>query len=281
MRQYKYRTTSKYSIEGLINNQVFFSGFEQFNDPFEFSNPMIDLSIYNQRAREELNRLYSDGMFSKADYLHLLNAVKEPDQQMRESRLDLMNKISNGLHDFGVFCLSEVNDNILMWSHYGEEHKGFCIEFEDLESHLETESSLIPVNYIEEFQDLNDPAPLISLYVEMFSNFKGLDEESWKRKSESLAKEVISKEERDLGIAVLGNKFVDWKYEREIRIISNTKGPLTYHSRAIKSIIFGLRMSDSDKRTIRNICDTEKLKHVTFKQARKKDSSFGTEVVDS
>ena len=26
-----------------------------------------------------------------------------------------------------VFCVSEVNDNILMWSHYAQYHRGVCI----------------------------------------------------------------------------------------------------------------------------------------------------------
>jgi hypothetical protein len=30
----------------------------------------------------------------------------------------------------GVYCLSEKNDDILMWSHYSNGHKGLCIEFD-------------------------------------------------------------------------------------------------------------------------------------------------------
>jgi hypothetical protein len=31
--------------------------------------------------------------------------------------------------NYGVFTLSESNSNILMWSHYADNHMGFCIEF--------------------------------------------------------------------------------------------------------------------------------------------------------
>jgi hypothetical protein len=30
-----------------------------------------------------------------------------------------------------IYCLSSINDNPLMWSHYTDSHKGFCIEFTD------------------------------------------------------------------------------------------------------------------------------------------------------
>ena len=29
----------------------------------------------------------------------------------------------------GVLCLSACDNSILMWSHYADEHKGFCIGF--------------------------------------------------------------------------------------------------------------------------------------------------------
>lgn len=34
------------------------------------------------------------------------------------------------LRDTGVYCLSEKNNDILMWSHYSDGHKGLCIEFD-------------------------------------------------------------------------------------------------------------------------------------------------------
>jgi hypothetical protein len=30
----------------------------------------------------------------------------------------------------GVYCFSEVPDDILMWSHYGDYHRGVCLEFD-------------------------------------------------------------------------------------------------------------------------------------------------------
>lgn len=35
----------------------------------------------------------------------------------------------NNLKSFGVVSFSKRNDSILMWSHYADSHKGFCIGF--------------------------------------------------------------------------------------------------------------------------------------------------------
>lgn len=48
---------------------------------------------------------------------------------------NLVNTLENAhkkriLEETGVFCLSEIPDHILMWSHYADSHTGICIKFE-------------------------------------------------------------------------------------------------------------------------------------------------------
>ena len=44
-----------------------------------------------------------------------------------EKSFEERNKIN--LYERGVCCFSEKKDDILMWSHYADGHKGFCLEF--------------------------------------------------------------------------------------------------------------------------------------------------------
>lgn len=272
---------SKYSIEGLINNEIYFSSFSEFNDPFEFSNPMTDLSKYNEKARDELEKLYKNGVICEQDYLRLTHEVREPSEEQKNERAVLLDKIEKGLIDFGVYCLSEVNDNILMWSHYAEEHKGFCIEFERLACSLSENCMELKVNYIQEYQDLNNPKHLINFYVEMFSNSNALGRKKWQSKYKRLGEAVRRAEDGELGCAVLRNKFIDWAYEKEVRLINRRVGSHKYKPKSIKRIVFGLRMSDRDKATIQNICKSEDKKHIVFAQAIKRKQGFGIEVVEN
>ena len=65
-----------------------------------------------------------------------------------------MNILQNGLNDcmstikdaVRVVCLSEVYDSMLMWSHYAQNHTGFCIEYDFKESDM-LYKHLYPVIY--------------------------------------------------------------------------------------------------------------------------------------
>lgn len=281
MKLYKYRTTSKYSIEGLINNELFFSTYEDFNDPFEFSNPPVDLIKYNKNARKKLRELFDSGEISRKDFLHLVSYVGKPTEETLQKREKILAKIKRKTLDFGIFCLSQIENNILMWSHYGEDHKGFCIEFNDLNESTDASIDVINVQYLDDFEDLNNPENLIDVYLSMFGEHKDLPAVKWEKKFQELIKTVVRSEETKLAIAVMGNKYVDWAYEKEVRLVAQAKkGPIKYYPKAIKSITFGLRMSESDKNTIRNICNTEDKNHIQFKQAKKLESTYGIKIIN-
>ena len=42
----------------------------------------------------------------------------------------IVKQINENRYGRGVCCLSEKHDDVLMWSHYSNGHKGFCLKFE-------------------------------------------------------------------------------------------------------------------------------------------------------
>lgn len=280
MKLYKYRSTSKYSLEGLINNELFFATHEQFNDPFEFGNPAADLVKYNKNARVKLRELFDQKELSRKDFLYLNNLVAKPSNEDLIERRNTLKRIREDIRKIGITCLSEVENNILMWSHYGEDHRGFCIEFCDLENKILSPCDVIDVNYINEFEDLNNPEILIDFYIIMFCDNKHLPRKEWEAKYKELAGQISKHEENHLARATIGNKYIDWAYEKEVRLVSKLNGPNKYEPSSIESIIFGLRMPESDKKTIMNICDCDDKRHIRFKQAIKQESSYGLKIVD-
>ncbi|PSU90889.1 hypothetical protein C0W35_16065 [Photobacterium kishitanii] len=280
MKLYKYRSTSKYSLEGLINNELFFATYEQFNDPFEFGNPASDLVKYNKNARIQLRKLYEEKELSRKDFLHLNGFVAKPPEKVLKERESTLDRIREDIKSIGIVCLSEVENNILMWSHYGEEHRGFCIEFNDLDQNISAPCDAINVKYLNEFEDLNDPGMLIDFYRIMFCDNKKLSKFEWEMKYRDLANQISKSEETTLAKSTIGNKYIDWSYEKEVRLVSKSNGAIKYDPHSIKSIIFGLRMSESDKKTIMNICDCDDKQHIRFKQAIKQEFSYGLRIVN-
>ena len=65
---------------------------------------------------------------------------------------------SDFLHDNYCLCLSENNSSVLMWSHYADNHKGICIEydFESIKNNKLIYYSLFPVNYTAKPIDIYD-----------------------------------------------------------------------------------------------------------------------------
>lgn len=151
MGLYKYISNERVSVlhDGLYR----FTQPSKFNDPFEFLP-----SIKGVMEKKELLQLASenpDEFLSGVEsafpwYLKFLPRVV-----MNLIALEMMNRnpetvdaalkgvnrkispvISNYYQQkigdkFGVFCLSENHNSILMWSHYANSHKGFVVEFDE------------------------------------------------------------------------------------------------------------------------------------------------------
>lgn len=70
------------------------------------------------------------------------------------------NDIQNYDTKLGIYSLSTIFSNELMWSHYSSSHKGFCIEY-DIEK---LKNGPFDNNYINEIKvDYKDEVPILSL----------------------------------------------------------------------------------------------------------------------
>ncbi|QXI10581.1 DUF2971 domain-containing protein [Pseudomonas zeae] len=281
MLGYKYRAINQYSLETLQNNTVYFSPYTDFNDPFEFSTPFPNLPIMYSRASTELDILHKKGILKTPIYLHLKNICEDIIKD-GDPKLDSIHyKIREKLKTVGIYSLSSVNDEILMWSHYADNHKGFCIGFDTLHKNTTPQTKSFPVNYRNTFSDLNDPDIVIKFYTDIFSKYRHLPPRAWQAKSDKLA--TILKKEDDLrgGISVLTDKYHKWSYEQEFRLVDEkTYGVKKFKPKCLKSITFGLRTSEEDKLKIIEICKRTDKKHVIFFQAEKSRHSFELEIVE-
>ena len=127
-------------VDVLENLKIRFSPLKSLNDPFE-AQPLIDLSVERdqqakviankleslwentaEHERTEENRAWLEK--EKEQLLLNLNEMTNPFNLGQE----LMTLLSDNL---GVLSLSRTCENLLMWSHYAQEGKGFVIGFDD------------------------------------------------------------------------------------------------------------------------------------------------------
>ena len=145
-----------------------FEGLVYPSSPLYFNDPYDCEFCFQSDALE--------GVLDRETYIHLLerrfslkqeekNRILYSDNIERAMQIVLqahggrlsdswMNILQNGLNDcmstikdaVRVVCLSEVYDSMLMWSHYAQNHTGFCIEYDFKESDM-LYKHLYPVIY--------------------------------------------------------------------------------------------------------------------------------------
>lgn len=120
MRIFKYISDndSEIVIDSIFKeNLIKFSKAKEFNDPFElkphFTGIFNDVLMENFKSQNtQINGLFK--VIANSQFL-----------------LDELNKsYSLGIEKFGILSLTTKKDNLLMWSHYANSHKGLVIEFD-------------------------------------------------------------------------------------------------------------------------------------------------------
>ncbi len=231
---FKYRAMSKTSIELLVNQEIWFAKPDSLNDPF-------DCQLEYQRSLEVA--------------LSKFNASDDVKEQYKKA-------FKNYLENVGIFSCSRTRKNQLMWAHYSDEHRGFCIGFneEKLKKDI-PELTRLDVSY-----QASLPFEQLQNSLEVF------DEEDFLlgNINEKIMLNTYAK-------TILRTKYTYWGYEKERRLISKKFGAQTFSPRCVNSIAFGLRMSERDKKTICTILRGSEWSHVKLYQASKSTDKFGLE----
>jgi len=152
----------------------------------------------------------------------------------------------------GIYCLSEKNDDLLMWSHYSDSHRGLCLQFD---------SSVEETIFWEAFKIIyQDEYPVVNI-MDM-------------GKADEFRKALLTKS----GC---------WAYEQERRILKmNDEGGPGYYRFApelLTGIILGALITEKDKETLLHWMETYPTR-VTIYQAKLHGSRYQldlTEVIES
>lgn len=197
----KFRPINDRTLELIQSGKLFFALPHQFNDPFEFE------------QRETPNRIAMSATHGVCSF----SASDLPEGAIGEGALDVV--IDNSI------------DNQLMWSHYGDSHKGICLIFSQTKLR-EALSDLIdfrPVSYKKE----SEPLP------ESIDYF---------------AKSHIWKYEQE----IRGVTREDAAYNNKIQI-TDAGFLVDFPIKALRGICFGCNTTSIDRQPFYKIC-AEKIK---------------------
>lgn len=220
---YKFRDWSNdYHKKALTHTEVYFSSSFDFNDPFDLNLPLKFKGTPNIDEKA-VKFFYSP----------------EGRESRRHGELEIGDSLKAIETKLGVFCASGNSKSILMWGHYSNSGKGFCIGYnskrmkECLKDKLIPNGDFLKVSYLREFPefDLNNINPR--------QNNKGIFiPHSLKRTT---------------------TKCKDWEYENEFRLLSNSllNNSFCLSLDSIQEVIFGIKMNEKYKLEILEILNSK------------------------
>lgn len=155
-----------------------------------------------------------------------------------------------------IYCLSSKKDSFLMWSHYCDSHRGFCIEFTDY-----TDQEIFELKNNGVFPKEAPYHKLTTLRNAKPVQYKSTEEINKHVKDFPVNEESFIKyfndykqmgKEQELIDLIHNSSFIkhsDWSYEEEFRIINISKN-IVHPPGKITGVYFGVKMSSLDKRCI-------------------------------
>ncbi len=182
---YKYFSLTEYSLDGLENNYIYLSNPKDFNDPFDCNRNLI---LEKQRKIKDWN------------YIESLNNISE----------------------IGITSFSEDGLEPLLWSHYANSYRGFCLKFKP-EFLREINTELIKLKKVI-YSKCPNSISINSNFAKYYQFILKLDNWSYEKEWRLLFKNpsVISNkyhfDEKSIDEISIGYKFLDPRNESERKL---------------------------------------------------------------
>lgn len=272
-RLYKYRAFSSQTVDMLVDDRLFFADPRSFNDPLD-TKPSLNLDVDVAGLQHILDQLIEHRFTAEMDAAAKTMRIRgqkitdhiawhsrwEAERRIAEvsynatdpsyevddpEKLILKYEVEEELlrrYGKGIFSLAESADCPLMWSHYGDQHKGLCAGYS------------VPVDAI------------VGLHKIEYSGDRLIEASS--------VAAMLSGDEaarRKVDEAIFLRKARQWQYEREWRLI----GERGLHNSILEleEVVFGMRCPHNVKYAIvKSLEDRER--GVKFYEMCERDGSF-------
>jgi hypothetical protein len=187
----------------------------------------------------KINKNLLTSLMTKKHWFSRIDLLNDPNECLVKDQTE--NKIYEGFSKtLRVCCFSKNRDEILMWSHYADDHRGLCLEFECSEEFART--TLMQIEYKNEVPIL-DKMPLTpegKFLINLNDNGK-----------------------------YLIRKFETWKYEEEVRVykihgdpIDNLKPGMTGDFVGeLTAIYFGTNTPKVDIDLVKHVLKEDQIKY--------------------
>ncbi|MCY9805892.1 DUF2971 domain-containing protein [Vibrio scophthalmi] len=277
-RLYKFRDVNTNSLTALANAELWFSSKEDFNDPFEGTlilDESLDESDY-QLWRDNVDWTMEidpqdKGFVQLCESLSLNPSTTDEKLLILEGLRSDLGVLKKIIHESKFLCLSQrdqTTDPIyenLMWSHYAQGLRGFCLVFnndglqKDINKASKKRMRGIKILY-------QDQPNKISLSEYLRSDM-------WTNKNCKKYIQTVTE--------TIATKSSVWKYENEMRIMTldSQANAYNYSPETLEEIVLGEKMPQRHKELVLSIAKS-KYPHAKIKIARIIPNTYKIEIVN-
>lgn len=308
MHYFRYRPYSEFSLKELLYGEMYFSSPEECNDPFD-SKTYYSFNSDHQKwsklillASERIGLKVSEKDLSKlANFACKLCPISYEDALNKNLFSECTDVLFNGklVRDYLYSSLQEIlkvyqpakryfvsfsrtNSETLMWSHYSNQHNGYCLIFKAIDGKLNQS----PIFKKQQIRRVTPNGLAKEMSYNMSDSFNFIDIE-YKSKidlmdaflfmpvavtgdAENDEERASIREKQGIYYQQKGN---GWQYENESRLILSPPPPwlfggqieyskqerlFHYEPSQLVGIIYGARMSEQNKNRIREVLNHRK-----------------------
>ncbi len=260
-------------IDVLENLKIRFTQPNALNDPFECKPLISAKNVSNsllQRAEIKFTQMFDEFIsqegIKESEKFEAEQIVRNEQLKMKARFEKSYSEITKNFFELmnetiGVLSLTKDQKNLLMWAHYGDEHRGFVLGFDENNIFFHLPS------FIEEYTEIHE-----IVYTR-----------------EKKAIEINDIHQTDIYSRMLCTKSVEWEYEKELRVfrlfddevieIGTDFGgyPIflfDFPKQMIIEVIIGARADESLVKSIINILDQHSMNWVKILRAHVSDRHY-------
>lgn len=304
MFYYRYRSGSELSMKELIYDELYFGSRAECNDPYEgkmfavldkdegFWNNLVRVALkfFDSEVVEYLIKRIINLYLSKAP-MHLDELLKISEEEFLQLGNDELERaiLKNMYESLKQYiqrqipaeqyfvCFSRSKNNYLLWSHYANNHKGFCLVFRPINHEIQQNPNWIKTSVGLKFPHIEKPYIRLSVpasftlqdvqYVAEPTCLNGMMCFSGAVVGDRYSPQEIEEFQHKYNQTYL-QKHSIWEYEEESRIVLSSVYPwitgdtvsftphdrlFRYNSTQLVGIVLGVKMPKAQRERIKEI----------------------------
>jgi len=275
---YRYECLNDKKLKALQNAYLYLPSAAELNDPYEFISFKNRSNISDEKYIEafwitKTAQMNVSGCFDNKQ----IQKIIEPHWPTNESKVEFIKNYIDELtteilqdikKNWGILSLIADPNNLLLWSHYADSHKGYCLGFDrDVFYEAYPNEVFYPVTYSDDYPTVN--------MIYFIENFKTSMKIFWG--GSITPDEIMDIFSKSGFFKPMTTKNKIWELEKEWRWIKmNSAGDkVPFPKGFLKRIIFGKKMTDDHKRTIRNVFENNPDQNPEIIEADLSDKKYG------